>query len=304
MGLLFKKIIRTDESLLADGNLFLYLAKDEKTGMFGMYDKITNKLISKVKYEEIKKFTSNVAIFIVNNKYGLLNTNGNEIVKAKYDKIVKINEDTDLFLVKFGEKYGIINSNGQELFPFIYDEIKFISEGFYSVKKDGKYGVINRFENEFCEAIHTIFSSPIIYATEIKESNGRESDDRLKQLEDYANKQSLKRQTIASKERMIAYFIVKINQYYYNENKVLEDINKDLDINQQLNLNSEQIIEKLYDDEQKIYNEFDDMAKGIKNFELYDLVMEFNNIGKNAGIYDRLYTCLSSHIENLLSLHV
>ncbi len=73
------------------------------------------------------------------NKYGLIDKNGNTIIDFKYDYIRNcINKDE--YLVLMDDKYGIINSKDEVILNNEYDSIYYI--GNYKIlNKDNKYGV-------------------------------------------------------------------------------------------------------------------------------------------------------------------
>ena len=76
--------------------------------------------------------------------YGVIDTNGNVILEAKYDEIQYIPESGD-FLVKASEKYGILSKNKTTKVQIAYDSIELMDgdSQLYLVKKDEKYGVID-----------------------------------------------------------------------------------------------------------------------------------------------------------------
>ena len=91
-----------------------------------------------------------------NGKYGLIDFNGNIVLKARYDEINGLDYNEGLLLVKKNEKYGIININGAIVVKEKYDIIQ--SDGYYEeenyYKKSGfivgkrtdsgyRYGYIN-----------------------------------------------------------------------------------------------------------------------------------------------------------------
>lgn len=64
-----------------------------------------------------------------NNKYGLIDFNGNKITDAIYDSIEGFPYREGLLLVKKSEKYGVINMNGATIIKEKYDEI--LSDAYY-----------------------------------------------------------------------------------------------------------------------------------------------------------------------------
>lgn len=82
-------------------------------------------------------------IFIKNDKYGLKDSAGHLIVKAKYDNIEKFNEGIAIFKLK--DKFGIINSEGKEIMEATYQAIqpRFFASTHLNAKLAGKWGLLN-----------------------------------------------------------------------------------------------------------------------------------------------------------------
>lgn len=70
-----------------------------------------------------------------NNKYGLIDFDGNKITEAIYDSIEGFDYKEGLLLIKKSDKYGIININGATILKEKYDEI--LCDGYYT--NDFKY---------------------------------------------------------------------------------------------------------------------------------------------------------------------
>lgn len=75
---------------------------------------------------------------------GLVGTDNVIVTEPKYDYIRSI-DDKDFFVVKKDKKYGFINKSGIEVIPLVYDQVAFnITENLIAVKQNGKSGFINR----------------------------------------------------------------------------------------------------------------------------------------------------------------
>jgi len=75
---------------------------------------------------------------------GLVNIDGEKIVKAIYESIYFIGDD-ELIAVKSKQKYGFINKLGEVVVPVKYDKISFnINDNLIPVKRDSKWGYINK----------------------------------------------------------------------------------------------------------------------------------------------------------------
>lgn len=89
-----------------------------------------NSATSNIPYEK------SVLKYKENGKYGLIDFNGNIVLKAKYDEINGLDYNEGLLLVKKNEKYGIININGAIVVKEKYDIIQ--SDGYYEEENDYK----------------------------------------------------------------------------------------------------------------------------------------------------------------------
>lgn len=81
-----------------------------------------------------------------NNKYGVIDSEGNVLIEPKYDSITYIPSTETDFLVKANGKVGIISKSKETKVKLIYDNIELIDEstGLYVVEIDNKYGVIDK----------------------------------------------------------------------------------------------------------------------------------------------------------------
>ncbi len=131
----------------------------------------------KTNYDSIQSFENGFAVFEINDKYGLIDKDGKEVLPAKYENIT-IEEDCfivqkeDLsgvldakfksiidykfdtiskietaFLVSlcdedYNTKYGLFDIKGNEIVPVEYDCINF-QKNYFIVENDYKYGLIN-----------------------------------------------------------------------------------------------------------------------------------------------------------------
>jgi len=80
--------------------------------------------------------------------WGLIKENG-EIIELKYDDTWNFSEG--LAVVKKDGKWGYINKEGKEITELKYDDTGDFSEGLAVVKKDGKWGYINKEGKEIIE---------------------------------------------------------------------------------------------------------------------------------------------------------
>jgi WG containing repeat len=97
--------------------------------------------------DNFKRITAHIGDYIIeNNKWGYKNTN--EIfIKPMYDSISRWDKnEITLFLVKKNNKYGVINRNNIEIIPIEYDEVKKM-EFYYSyqttlaIRRNNKWAI-------------------------------------------------------------------------------------------------------------------------------------------------------------------
>ena len=90
--------------------------------IFNVYDNVEEieleGLVTALPYEK------NVLKFKVNNQYGLIDLDGNRIIKATYEEIRGVKYKEGELLAKLNGKYGVINIKGAKLVNFDYDNIE------------------------------------------------------------------------------------------------------------------------------------------------------------------------------------
>lgn len=93
----------------------------------------------------LKAIAYNLLVVNKDSKKGIVNRNLEEIVGTKYTTIdfVELSKD---FIVSGNNKYGILNTNGDLKARIIYDDIKVLSYSplLYIVKRDNKFGILNK----------------------------------------------------------------------------------------------------------------------------------------------------------------
>ncbi len=90
--------------------------------IFNVYDNVEEieleGLVTSLPYEK------NVLKFKVNDQYGLIDLDGNRIIKATYEEIRGLKYKEGELLAKLNGKYGVINIKGAKLVNFDYDDIE------------------------------------------------------------------------------------------------------------------------------------------------------------------------------------
>ena len=99
-------------------------------------------------YENIRAIPYDFLVIGKDNKYGVvdLSQKGKEVLSIKYENLEFI-QNTEEFFMSAGTTVGLLDKNGKTIIkPMEYDDISILDEvkQLYLVKKDGKYGVLNR----------------------------------------------------------------------------------------------------------------------------------------------------------------
>ncbi|MEG2017378.1 MAG: WG repeat-containing protein [Clostridium sp.] len=84
--------------------------------LYGVKDSEGNVIIEPT-YEYIRIYTGGCIGFGENNKYGVMDKLGNEIIPAQYDEIYEL---YDVFIVTEGARYGVYHKEGNQVFPVEY----------------------------------------------------------------------------------------------------------------------------------------------------------------------------------------
>lgn len=88
-------------------------------------------------------------------KYGLIDMTGKEVLSCEYDKITALQGVKNTLLVLKDDNYGIVNNEGKVLIPTNYAEIQSLgdeaSQGFIVKSTDGKYGIVDIANNQVLE---------------------------------------------------------------------------------------------------------------------------------------------------------
>jgi hypothetical protein len=100
----------------------------------------------KLKYDNVNDFNEGRARVELNNKWGYVDTEGNEVVPPKYDNVNDFHEGRAKF--RINNKYGIVDLDGNEIIPLKYDGVGSFYEGRAWVGINEKFGFIDKDGNE------------------------------------------------------------------------------------------------------------------------------------------------------------
>jgi hypothetical protein len=114
----------------------------EKNGNYGLINKSGKEVLS-AQYQEIV-IEDNCFIVQENGLYGVCDYNNKTIINNKFDFISKIESYFLVSLTDedYNTKYGLCDSNGNEITSIEYSDITF-QNNFYIIEKDNKYGLID-----------------------------------------------------------------------------------------------------------------------------------------------------------------
>ena len=91
-------------------------------------------------------YEKNVLKVKKDNKYGLIDFSGKNILKCEYDSIESLKGTSNSILTKKDEKMGLVDSTGKIIIPNEYKEILAISDkyenGYIVINDNGQYGII------------------------------------------------------------------------------------------------------------------------------------------------------------------
>lgn len=124
------------------------ILKVEKDGKYGLINLDGNELL-KCEYEKIEtiKGIKNSILIIKDGKVGLINALGNIIIEPNYTEITALTEDyTNGYIVKNAEgNLGIINIDKEQILECKYSDIKHVSgDDLYAVKENGTWKLVNK----------------------------------------------------------------------------------------------------------------------------------------------------------------
>ena len=97
---------------------------------------------SQIRTEKKLLHYNNYAAFSIDGKQGLIDSNGKEIVPAKYD-IIFTSEYSNFITVSINGKWGCLNKKGEEVIELKYEDILELYNNLIAVKLDGKWGILN-----------------------------------------------------------------------------------------------------------------------------------------------------------------
>jgi len=147
----YKKIINMDEDY-KNG----YITVDD-SNQYGVVDYLGKQILEN-KYEQIESIYGN-GLYVIKegDNLKLIDAKGETKLEEGYDKIAQILQYSSTKGIVFidEEKYGVMNLDGDTLIPAEYEKIEEVKDSTFIAKKDGKYGVISIDGTNNTEFIYT-----------------------------------------------------------------------------------------------------------------------------------------------------
>ena len=120
--------------------------KVQKDGKYGLIN-LDGKELLPCEYDEIKAITGikNILLTVKNEKQGIVNLTGTVLLDNKYAKIDTLTDKyEDGFIIKENDKYGIVATNSETVLEAKYDEFKNIyGNKMYVAKIDSKWKIVD-----------------------------------------------------------------------------------------------------------------------------------------------------------------
>lgn len=117
----------------------------KKGKKWGVIDE-ENNIVTPFIYEEVYEFREGLAAVKEGNKWGFIDKENNIVIPTIYDGVYSFDENGSTW-VKMNGKYGVINKENNIVVPCIYETIKYLGGGLWKIKKNKKWGVIDKNDN-------------------------------------------------------------------------------------------------------------------------------------------------------------
>lgn len=130
---------------IADFEFGYAVVKKEK---YGLLDYKGQEVLGCI-YDSIFAINPDVKVLKQNDKFGIIEYNGNKITELENDevKFKPDSKDTKVIALKKGKLWGVIDLKGNAIIPFEYDDIASIDTHNVVIGKNGKYGILDSIGN-------------------------------------------------------------------------------------------------------------------------------------------------------------
>ncbi len=118
------------------------IAVVKSRGKYGCINKAGDSVTSFI-YSSCESFFEEKTIASVDENYGVINSHGGIVIPFIYNEIRWSGKRNNLFCVKKDNKWIVLDYNGNLISKLNYDEIQLFRDGFVGVKYESRWGVIN-----------------------------------------------------------------------------------------------------------------------------------------------------------------
>ena len=116
----------------------------KSNGLWGFYSQYNKSVNIPPMYTDIEGMDSNYIKVKRNGMWGLISTDGYQLLQPLYDEIETFRLGyNDNFKVRVNGYYGIVNSSGMEVIPVSYSSITKLSDEYLKVSQANKYGILS-----------------------------------------------------------------------------------------------------------------------------------------------------------------
>ena len=115
----------------------------KSNGLWGFYSKNNSSVNIPPMYSEIEGLNYEYIKVKRNGRWGLINTEGYQLLQTMYDSIETFGYSNDQFLVKSGGYYGVVDKDGQQIVPIKYQSIYRLNDSYMKVSQNYKYGIFS-----------------------------------------------------------------------------------------------------------------------------------------------------------------
>ena len=148
-------------------------SKDEE--IFTEYDSV--EAIDNIDKNNNLWYEKNVLKVCKNEKYGLIDFNGKELLPIEYDEITTLDGMENSIIIKKDGKVGLVNDNGSIIIDANYKEIKPLGEtykeGYVTIDESDKYGVVSATKRQILENKYDEISSVYLKDYYLVKENGK-----------------------------------------------------------------------------------------------------------------------------------
>ncbi len=121
--------------------MFHYIKLIKNKFNVDLYDIKKEQIVNKNIYTDYQLLNEKLLLVTQNQKVGLMDLEGNEVLKPNYQQIQEF--ASEQFRVMKGGFWGLVKSGGEQIAPFSYDYISPLNERVSVFKKDPLYGILN-----------------------------------------------------------------------------------------------------------------------------------------------------------------